>query len=59
MHKNTVESIIDENRKLEGEHSALKRALDNSQKLVEGLEKEKIRLEFELSKIAGNNINKY
>ena len=49
----------EEHRRLEGEHSTLKRALENSKILAEGLEKEKIRLEFELQKIAGDNINKY
>lgn len=49
----------EEQRKLEGEHQTLKRALENSEKLCDGLEKEKKRLEYELSKIAGNSINKY
>jgi len=49
----------DEHRRLQGEHSTLKRALENSKILADGLEKEKKRLEFELQKIAGDNINKY
>lgn len=51
--------MTEEHRKLEGEHLTLKRALENSEKLCEGLEKERNRIEFELKKIAGNNINKY
>lgn len=49
----------EEHRKLEGEHSTLKRALENSEKLCEGLERERTRIENELKKIAGSNINKY
>lgn len=38
----------EEHRMLEGEHNTLKRALHNSEKLVEGIEKERKRIEFEL-----------
>ena len=48
MYKMRVDSMYDEMRKLEGGHSTQSRALENAQKLVEGLEKEKLRLEFEL-----------
>eukprot|EP00347_Sterkiella_histriomuscorum_P000413 403375961 len=59
MYKSQVESMKEEHRKLEGEHLTLKRALENSENFCEGLEKERKRIEFELQKIAGNNINKY
>ncbi len=59
MNKGIVESMKDEQRKLNGEHKTLKRALENSKKLLEEVDKEKSRLNFELKRIAGNTMNKY
>ena len=59
MHKNMVESIKDENRKLSGEHQTIKRALDNSEKLLASFEKENFRLDREIQKLVGPNVNKY
>ena len=59
MYKSLAESMKEEQRKLEGEHKTLKRAMDNGKKLLDEVEKEKNRLQFELKKIAGTNVNQY
>lgn len=47
MYKEQVDSMKEEHRKLDGEHAMITRALDNAQKLCDGLEREKKRIETE------------
>jgi predicted nuclease with TOPRIM domain len=50
MHKEKIESMIEENRKLINEGDVLKKTVTNQAAMVEVLEKQKANLEKELSR---------
>mmetsp|Transcript_32688 Transcript_32688/g.31912 ORF Transcript_32688/g.31912 Transcript_32688/m.31912 type:complete len:82 (+) Transcript_32688:252-497(+) len=55
MYKSQMDSLKEEARQLKGEFVTLSRVSDNQKSLLEQFEKEKVRLQVELTKLGGTN----